>query len=58
MPKYKVSMQELAFYTVRVEADNEEDARTIASTKFNDGDYESDGFDDRQTTEVVEDNAP
>lgn len=52
--KYRVSIQELVFYSVYVDATDENEAMVKAEAKFIDGDYKTDGMDDRSITSVEE----
>ena len=54
MKKFRVHMTELVFYSVIVEAENEDDAEIIAEAAFVAGNYETGGNDDRKITEVEE----
>jgi len=54
MTRYRVSMQEIVFYSIYVEADNEQQAAIKAEERFDAGDYIHDGQDDRRITAVEE----
>lgn len=56
MPKYRVAMEEMVYYSVYVEAANADEAIEKARAKFANGLYDTDppGDDDPEVTEVEE----
>lgn len=50
--RYRVSMQERVFYSVYVDATDEDAACAAAEAAFIAGDYKTDGVDDRSITSV------
>lgn len=54
MTKFTVTLQETVFYTVEVEAENEEAAEAAAEAAFVQGNYEEVGIAERCVSSVYE----